>query len=141
MPSSSKQKRWIKVDAKLNFNEHLNNIISKVSRKVNALSRAVPYMRVSKRKILLNSFFNSQFSYCPLIWMFYSRIMNNEINWLRERCMWLMYKDKTSSFEELLEQDKSILILTRNLQMLTTEMFKVYGSMFPPIFNELLYLS
>ena len=141
MPSSSKQKRWIKVDAKLNFNEHLNNIISKVSRKVNALSRAVPYMRVSKRKILLNSFFNSQFSYCPLIWMFYSRIMNNEINWLRERCMWLMYKDKTSSFEELLEQDKSILILTRNLQMLTTEMFKVYRSMFPPIFNELLYLS
>ena len=141
MPSSSKQKRWIKVDTKLNFNEHLNNIISKVSRKVNALSRAVPYMRVSKRKILLNSFFNSQFSYCPLIWMFYSRIMNNEINWLRERCMWLIYKDKTSSFEELLEQDKSILILTRNLQMLTTEMFKVYRSMFPPIFNELLYLS
>ena len=141
MPSSSKQKRWIKVDAKLNFNEHLNNIISKVSRKVNALSRAVPYMRVSKRKILLNSFFNSQFSYCPLIWMFYSRIMNNEINWLRERCMWLIYKDKTSSFEELLEQDKSVLILTRNLQMLTTEMFKVYRSMFPPIFNELLYLS
>ena len=141
MPSSSKQKRWIKVDAKLNFNGHLNNIISKVSRKVNALSRAVPYMRVSKRKILLNSFFNSQFSYCPLIWMFYSRIMNNEINWLRERCMWLIYKDKTSSFEELLEQDKSILILTRNLQMLTTEMFKVYRSMFPPIFNELLYLS
>ena len=141
MPSSSKQKRWIKVDAKLNFNEHLNNIISKVSRKVNALSRAVPYMRVSKRKILLNSFFNSQFSYCPLIWMFYSRIINNEINWLRERCMWLIYKDKTSSFEELLEQDKSILILTRNLQMLTTEMFKVYRSMFPPIFNELLYLS
>ena len=141
MPSSSKQKRWIKVDAKLNFNEHLNNIISKVSRKVNALSRAVPCMRVSKRKILLNSFFNSQFSYCPLIWMFYSRIMNNEINWLRERCMWLIYKDKTSSFEELLEQDKSVLILTRNLQMLTTEMFKVYRSMFPPIFNELLYLS
>ena len=141
MPSSSKQKRWIKVDAKLNFNEHLNNIISKVSRKVNALSRAVPYMRVSKRKILLNSFFNSQFSYCPLIWMFYSRIMNNEINWLRERRMWLIYKDKTSSFEELLEQDKSVLILTRNLQMLTTEMFKVYRSMFPPIFNELLYLS
>ena len=129
----------IKVDTKLNFNEHLNNIISKVSRKVNALSRAVPYMRVSKRKILLNWFFNSQFSYCPLIWMFYSRIMNNEINWLRERCMRLIYKDKTSSFEELLKQDKSVLILTRNLQMLTTEMFKVYRSMFPPIFNELFH--
>ena len=32
----------IKVDTKLIFNEHLNDIISKASRKVNALSRVVP---------------------------------------------------------------------------------------------------
>ena len=34
----------IKVDTKLNFNEHLNYIISKASRKVNALSTVMPYM-------------------------------------------------------------------------------------------------
>ena len=49
----------IKVDTKLNFNEHVNNIIIKASRKVNALSRVVPYMSLSKKKILMNSFFNS----------------------------------------------------------------------------------
>ena len=126
----------IKVDTKLNFNEHLNDIISKASRKVNALSRVVPYMSRSKKKILMNSFFNSQFSYCPLIWMFHSRITNNKINRLHERCMRLIYGDKTSSFEELLEQDKSVSIHTRNLK-LATEMFKVYRSMSPPIFREL----
>ena len=127
----------IKVDTKLNFNEHLNDIISKASRKVNALSRVVPYMSLSKKKILMNSFFNSQFSYCPLIWMFHSRIMNNKINRLHERCMRLIYGDKTSSFEELLEQDKSVSLHTRNVQMLATEMFKVYRSMSPPSFSEL----
>ena len=40
----------------------------------------------------------------------------------------LIYVDKTSSFEELLEQGKSVSIHTRNLQMLATEMFKVYRS-------------
>ena len=94
-------------------------------------------MSLSKKKILMNSFFNSQFSYCPLIWMFHSRIMNNKINRLHERCMRLIYGDKTSSFEELLDQDKSVSIHTRNLQMLATEMFKVYRSMSPPIFSEL----
>ena len=69
--------------------------------------------------------------------MFHSRIMNNKINWLHERCMRLIYEDKTSSFEELLEQDKSVLIHTRNLQILVTEMFKTYRSMLPPIFTEL----
>ena len=127
----------IKVDTKLNFNEYLNDIISKSSRKVNALSRVVLYMSLSKKKILINSFFNSQFSYCPLIWMLHSRMMNNTINWLHERCMRVVYGDKMSSFEELLEQDKSVLIYTRNLQVLVKEMFKVYRSMSPPIFSEL----
>ena len=63
--------------------------------------------------------------------------MNIKINRLHETCMRLIYEDKTSSFEELLEQDKSVLIHTRNLQMLPTEMFKVYPSMSPPIFSEL----
>ena len=40
----------IKVDTKLNFNEHLNDIISKADRKVNALSRVMPYMSLSKKK-------------------------------------------------------------------------------------------
>ena len=127
----------IKVDTKLNFNEHLNDIINKASFKVNALSRIVPYRSLCKKKILMNSFFNSQFSYCPLIWMFHSRIMNNKINRLHERCMRLIYGDKTSSFEELLEQDKSVSLHTRNLQMLATDMFKVYRSMSPPSFSEL----
>ena len=41
----------IKVDTKLNVNEHLNDMIN---RKVSALSRVVPYMSLSKKKILMN---------------------------------------------------------------------------------------
>ena len=129
----------IKVDAKLNFNEHLNDIISKASRKVNALSRVMPYMNLSKKKKLVSSFFNSQFNYCPLIWMFHSRIINNKINRLHERCLRLLYGDKSSSFEKLLEQDKSATIHTRNLQILATEMFKVYRNISPPIFSEIFH--
>ena len=48
----------IKVDTELKFNEHLNSIISKASCIVNALSRVVSYKSLSKKKILMNSFFN-----------------------------------------------------------------------------------
>ena len=56
----------IKVDTKL-INEHLNDMISKASCKVNALPRVMPYISLSKKKKLISSFFNSQFNYCPLI--------------------------------------------------------------------------
>ena len=129
----------IKVDAKLNLNEHLNDIISKASRKVNALSRVMPYMSLSKKKKLVSSLFISQFNYCPLIWMSHSRIINNKIIRLHERCLRLLYGDKSSSFEKLLEQDKSVTIHTRNLQILATEMFKVYRNISPPIFSEIFH--
>ena len=39
--------------------------------------RFVPNMDLSKKKILMNSFFNSQFSHWPLIWMFHKQNKNN----------------------------------------------------------------
>ena len=68
--------------------------------------------------------------------MFHSRIINNEINRLHEGFLRLLYGDKWSSFEKLLEQDKSVTIHTRNLQMLATGIIKVYRNTFPPIFSE-----
>ena len=58
--------------------------------------------------------------------MFDSCIINNNINRLHERCLRLCYGDKSTSFEKLLEQDKSVTTHTRNLQILATEMLKVY---------------
>ena len=85
----------IKVVTKLNFNQHSNDVNSKASRKVNALSRIMPYMSLSKRKKLVSLFFNPKLKYWPLIWMFYSCIINNKINRLHERCLRLLYGDKS----------------------------------------------
>ena len=53
----------IKIDNNLTFNEHLNHIIDKASHKTNVLSRVAPYMNERRKRILMNSFFWSQFSY------------------------------------------------------------------------------
>ena len=98
----------VKVDNKINFSEHLDGIIINESRKVSTLSRIFPFMSLTKRLFLMNSFFTSQFSYCPLIWMCHSRTINNKINKLHKRCLPIIYNDKKSSFKELLETDKSV---------------------------------
>ena len=97
----------IKVDSRLNFDEHLDGIIKKASRKINALSRITPVINISKRCILINSFFNSQFNYCPLVWMFHSRLINSKINCLHER---VLRNDFKSSVENLLEKDGTVSI-------------------------------
>ena len=130
----------VKVDANLNFNCHLENTLKKVSKKVHMLARITPYMSIPKRKLLMNSFFTSQFNYCPLTWMCHSRTMTNKIYHLHEKCLPIVYSDKTSSFEKLLEKDGSVTIHTRNLQTLATEMFKVYKNLSPAITADLFHV-
>ena len=80
--------------------------------------------------LLLYNLHDCTFNYCSLIWMFHSRIINSKMNRLHERCLHLLCRDKSSSFEKLLEQGKSVTILA-------TEMFKVYRNIFPLIFSEI----
>ena len=55
-------------------------------------------------------------TYCPLIWMFYSRQINHKINKLHERALRIAYNDYFLSFEVLLSKDKSITVHQINLQ-------------------------
>ena len=54
-------------DNKLKFEKHINTICQKANRKLNALARITPCIELTKRRILMNAFFDSQFNYCPLI--------------------------------------------------------------------------
>ena len=94
-------------------------------------------MNISKRRILMNAFFKSQFSYCPLVWMCHSRANNGKINRLHERCLRIIYSDKQSSFETLLEKDGSVSVHNRNLQILATEMYKIKNDLSPLNATEL----
>ena len=95
-------------------------------------------MDLSKRRILLNAFSISQFSYCPLVWIFYSRGKNNKINRTHERCLRIIHNDKKSTFYELLEKDGSVSIHKRNLRFLACEMFKLKRDMAPELIKELI---
>ena len=52
----------VKIDNKLRFNEHLDEIIKKASRKVSAISGIFPFMNLIQRGFFMNSFFTLRFS-------------------------------------------------------------------------------
>ena len=77
----------ITINSNLTFKNHMNSICKKTSQKFNALARIAPYMKIQKRKTIIKSFVTSQFSYCPLIWMFRCRRLNNKINSIYKRAL------------------------------------------------------
>ena len=68
--------------------------------------------------------------------MFHGRQLNNRINKIYERALRLVYKDNKLTFNDLLELDNSVTIPQRNLQIHTTEIFKVKNSLAPEVMTE-----
>ena len=125
----------INIDKNLNFNGHITNLCKKAIQKLHALARISKYLNEDKLKILRKTFVQSQFNYCPLVWMFHNRTLNNKINKLHEKALRIVYGNDNSSFQKLLNRDNSITIHHRNLQRL--EMYKINNHISPLPMQEL----
>ena len=69
----------VEINSKLTSNKHIKTVCKKASNKFRTLFRLTRYMTIKKKNILINSFCDSQFNYCPLVWMFQSRKNNTNI--------------------------------------------------------------
>ena len=139
IPNSLNQKLLgIEFNNKFCFDDHVSKLCRKASQKLNALSRVAHYMSIEQRRIIMRAFISSQFGYCPLVWLFHSRRLNNRINNIHERALRLVYRDYSrTSFKALLQIDKSVTIHQRNLQVLIIEIFKTKVGINPEIMNEI----
>ena len=54
------------LDSELKFEKHITDICNKASQKIQVLSRITSYMSLNKQRLLMNTFVESQFNYCPL---------------------------------------------------------------------------
>ena len=127
----------IKIDDSLTFTLHVSKLCKNANQKLHALARIAKYLCKDKLKLIMKTFIQSQFNYCPLTWMFHSRTLNTKINKLHERALRIVHNDPTLSFQELLEIDGSMSIHHRNLQRLAIEMFKIKDNLSSPLMKQL----
>ena len=110
----------------LKFNPHIRSVCKIAAHKLVVLKIISSLLDPEKEKLVFNGAIKFHFNYSPLIWMLIFRISNNLINWIYERSL----------------RTVSVSIHHKNIQTLTTEVFKVASNICPPIvktffdFNE-----
>ena len=83
--------------------------------KLHALTKCAKFTSKEKKHLIFKAFLISLFNYCPLVWMFHTKQLNNRINSLHEKALRVTYQDRNSSFNELLKLAKSVSIHYRNI--------------------------
>ena len=139
--SSDEKILGVYFDNKLNFNTHLKKIRKKASQKLHALARVSTFMSCKQRKLIMAAFIQSQFSYCPLLWMCHDRLIHSTINKIHERSLRIVYRDNISSFDLLVEKSGSVRIHHSNLQYSAIEIFKALKHLSSPLISELLKIK
>ena len=85
--SKCKKILGIHIENKLTFEPHARSLCKKASQKLNAFDRIACSLKLDQRKLLLNAFITSQFSYGPIAWMFHNRNLHNHINRIHKRAL------------------------------------------------------
>ena len=70
----------IEIDNALTFTTHIQNLCSKVNRKINAFPRLNAYISRPQALLICNTVILANFKYCPLTWLLSTKAANNEIN-------------------------------------------------------------
>ena len=110
----------------------------KACKKLHALYRICNYMTLSQRRIIMKAFLESQFGYCPLVWIFHGdKNLNSVVNNIQERVLHLLYNDYRSPYDQLVAQDGSFKIHHQNVQRLAIEIYNFNNYLGPEILNDI----
>ena len=124
----------ITMDDKLFFTTPIENLYSTASNRLRALASIRKFLSFEQVKPLSEAYIISTFTYCPLMWMFYSKTANKLINKILKRS--LRVEMEHANFEDLLIKDSSWTIHENNIHTLSIEIYKSPNHISPPIMQE-----
>ena len=98
----------VTLDDRLNFKSHVDGICNRASRQINSFKRFSKYLKIDRRLSVYKNFIQSNFSYCPVAWLFCGRKNSNKLEKLQERALRIVFDAFSSSYEFLCERANTL---------------------------------
>ena len=91
----------LRIDDKLSFKTHIENICRKAKYKLHSLQRRRKYLSTDKAKKLCNAFIDSQFYYAPSIWMFAGKLLISRVQKIDFRSLKVVHNTHDITYDKL----------------------------------------
>ena len=130
----------IQLDDKLNFSLHVSNICKSAANQLSALIRLNNFLCFEGKRVLINSYFMSNFNYCPLVWMFSNATSLKKIENLQKRALRFLYNNYQLTYEELLDKANSSTMNVKRLRFLCVEIYKTINNLNPSFMKQIFEL-
>ena len=120
-------------DSNLTFYDHVANVCRKAAMKITIMERLGKYLDLKGRLNIYDSFFLTNFNYCPLVYNSVHAINENKIERLNKRMLRVVCNDRLSTYSELLFKVKRTTMYCNRMKALAKLVFNVLHNLSPPL--------
>ncbi len=131
----------VDIDDKLTFNSHIQSLTRNAAGQLNYLISKKKFLNQEAKKVLLESFFMSNFNYCPLVWLFCDSKSMFKQEAIQKRALRFLFDDYESDYEHLLSLANKPTIEVRKLRFLAIEIFKTINELNPSFMTKIFTLN
>ena len=110
---------------------------SRASRQINAMKRVGRYMDSDGRLMMYKSFIRSNFSYCPVTWIFFGKKNSAKLEKLQERALRFVYDDYDTNYVDLLSKANLLSLSMFRLRFLAIEVYRCVTKINPKYMNDM----
>ena len=121
------------VDKNLTFEYQINEICKKAARQINALQRLSTYLNTESKMKIFNSFIQSNFQYCSVLYSHCSNKLIKKMEKLQERALRFVFNDFDSPYPQLLDKASKPSLITSRIKQTAEQVFKIKNGLAPPI--------
>ena len=103
------------IDSKMNFNDHISTVCKKASQRVGVIMKLRNLTPTAAKLQLYKAAILPHLTYCHLTWHFCRASDTRKLERVQERGLRAVFKDKHSSYKQLLERAALPTVLNRRL--------------------------
>ena len=131
MESDNLELLGVTIDCGLNFNLHISNVCKKASQRIGVIMRLRNLIPTEAKLHLFKAAILPHLTYCHLVWHFCRASDTRRLERVQERGLRAVFKDKQSSYQQLLVKAKLPSLYNRRLQDICILMYKVKHNLCP----------
>ena len=121
----------VTIDSDLMFRSHIQEICIHTSKKIGVLSRLKNMISTETKFHFYKFAILPNLTYCHVLWNFCTKSDRRKLERIQERALRIVFKEKSATYEELLEKAKLTTLYNRRLQDLAIMMYKVKYKLLP----------
>jgi len=127
----------ISIDSNLTFNMQIDDVCKKAGRQINAVMRLCNVLDTEVKVAIYKSFIQSNFNYCPVIWLICGETNLSKLAKLQYRALKFVYNDFTSDYEQLLLKGNHVSMSVHLMHTVAVEVYKCMYNIAPEYIQAL----